>query len=93
MPEFHVGPPPVPPEIISISAHHGECLVRALSASTAAAKIERAMELGSSTVVKLSIGEDEDVLKALAVLQAEGEFGTALERLERALRKKIASEH
>ena len=50
------------------------------------------MELGTSTTVELLIGEDEAVLEALAVLRAEGEFGTALERLDRALRTKILRE-
>jgi hypothetical protein len=96
MPEFRVGPPPSPPEIVSISALDGQRLVGALSrrppAVAAAARIERAMELGTSTTVQLLIGEDEAVLEALAVLRAEGEFGTALERLDRALRTKILRE-
>jgi len=42
--------------------------------------------------VKLAVGEDERVLEALTELRLSGDFGRALERLERAIRDKIDRE-
>lgn len=83
---------------ISVSARDGTRIVDALrvegssDATTAADKIERAMELHSDTTVLLGIGEDERVLAILDELRASGDFLTPLGRLERALRTKIESE-
>jgi hypothetical protein len=94
VPTFHVG---VPPEVISVSPPRAQRIVEALKErspdSSAAKKIEEAMKLGGSTTVELGIGEDEDVLEALANLrEEEGDVGRDIDLLDRALRAKIARE-
>jgi hypothetical protein len=61
-------------------------------AKSAADKIENAMKLGEETAVKLGIGEDERVLRALEQLRDTGDYLSALARLERAISSKIERE-
>jgi hypothetical protein len=78
---------------ITISNRDGKRLVAALPVgSEAAAKIEQAMQLGESTDVELGIGEDQEVIAALADLEAEGDFLSSLSRLQKALNEKIERE-
>jgi hypothetical protein len=50
------------------------------------------MQLGESTDVELGIGEDQEVIAALADLEAEGDFLSSLSRLQKALNEKIERE-
>jgi hypothetical protein len=61
-------------------------------AESAAAKIRNAMQLGDTTTVELDIGEDTAVIGALEELQRSGDFGEALSRLLRELKKKLEQE-
>jgi hypothetical protein len=80
-------------KFITISNRDGKRLVAALPVgSEAAAKIERTMQLGESTDVELGIGEDQEVIAALADLEAEGDFLSSLSRLQKALNEKIERE-
>jgi len=83
-------------ESVSISPRDAGRLVESLRArpdsSSAADKIDRATNLGEPTTVKLSIGEDEEVLAGLAELRTSGDFSSALQRLERAIQAKIDRE-
>jgi hypothetical protein len=50
------------------------------------------MQLGETTDVELGIGEDQEVIAALADLEAEGDFLSSLSRLQKALNEKIERE-
>jgi hypothetical protein len=82
----------------SVSGRDADRLARRLRAAgsadcvSAAEKIERATRLDEDTRVKLSIGEDECVLKALEELRETGDFLNPLARLERAIQSKIDRE-
>ena len=62
-------------------------------ASTAAAKIREAMQLGNSSIVDLESGDDTAVLVALDSLStAASPLEPTLQRLRRALQRKIGAE-
>lgn len=98
VPTFHIGQ-----SWISLSPRDGQRLATELRNlartaahpcvyTSAAAKIERAMQLHESTTIRLEIGEDEAVLAALTKLREAGDLHGALRRLELALQRKIDAE-
>src|SRR5215207_7558037 len=83
---------------ISIRADEGERLVRtlhaqatatsgvaAMSAGSAAGMVAQGVVVGEKAPVELVVGEEDAVLEALGTLEAEGGFGSNLERLKRTL--------
>jgi len=89
--EFDIGRPT---SILPSDAGRLATVLRRLSdeAKSAATKLENAAEVGNSTAVKLSVGEDTAVLAALVELERSGDFTGALPRLRADLTAKLARE-